>query len=160
MGTVIEMNDKTTCFQREELEPILLKHGFKVGEVCNDEKVYYNKTPHTYIKYEYNFLKIFYKDELLKHSNFAFLKVFIFSTYLNANDSVFLERNMGYTTCFLNEVNSLSDLKDNIQKEIDMLEQGIRASVAISGEKAKIKKRTSTKEYYQRILKQIEDFVL
>ena len=40
MGTVIEMNDKTTCFQREELEPILLKHGFKVGEVCNDEKVY------------------------------------------------------------------------------------------------------------------------
>ena len=28
LGTVIEMNDKTTCFQREELEPILLKHGF------------------------------------------------------------------------------------------------------------------------------------
>lgn len=160
MENITEILDNTNRFERATLEPILFKHGFKIGEKKNEEQLYYNKTHLTYIKYEYNFLKLFYKGNLLRYNDFAVLKVFIFATHLSSNDITFLNNNISNKNLFLEEVKSISELKDKVQKEIDSLNKSIKLSISVCSEKANIKKRTNTKEHYEKIMQQIEDFVL
>lgn len=148
-------------FKKEELEHILFRQGFKIGDIIHPEKIYYNKTPSTYIKFEYNHITLFRYRQHVEGNNFAFLELFIFSLYLNTRDRSFLNRNISHVDkCFLTRTKSMAELRNKIQKEIDYLDWWKMSSILSRGEKAKTTRITRKKEHYEQIIKQIDNFVL
>jgi hypothetical protein len=154
--------DKRANFSRSELDPILLKYGFKINEdKIIIDKVYYNKTKTTSIYYDYGYLKFFFKDYQVGqlHSDYGFFKLYLFYLNLDKNSKSFLDRNLGYPSKYLlQNIKSFSELEEKLKKEINDINTIIKLSLEVYGEKAKTKKCTNQLNYYQKILNQLTEF--
>lgn len=148
-------------FNRNEIEPILLKHNFKIKEIVNSGKVFYNKGYSLLVKFDYGNLRYYYGNVGVQPqtNDFKYFKNFVFFCNLGYTDREFLKRNIvGSEMDMRYFLENLSSLEEDMKKEIKDTENSINLSVSVWGEKANIKKRTKTKKRLEEILDMFNDF--